>query len=159
MEFRKMRRSAQQLSNEECIEILKREPRGVLAVVGDEDYPYALPLDFVYEEDNGKIYFHCAKVGYKLDALRNNNKVSFCVYDEGFRKEGDWALNIKSIIIFGKIKFIEDQEETIERVRKLALKYYPTAEAVEEEIVKAGSRVQMLELTIEHMTGKLVNES
>ncbi|MBL7574579.1 hypothetical protein SAMN00017477_1781 [Peptoniphilus asaccharolyticus DSM 20463] len=159
MEFRKMRRSAQQLSNEECIEILKREPRGVLAVVGDEDYPYALPLDFVYEEENGKIYFHCAKVGYKLDALRNNNKVSFCVYDEGFRKEGDWALNIKSIIIFGKIKFIEDQEETIERVRKLALKYYPTAEAVEEEIVKAGSRVQMLELTIEHMTGKLVNES
>lgn len=159
MEFRKMRRSAQQLSNEECIEILKREPRGVLAVIGDEDYPYALPLDFVYEEENGKIYFHCAKVGYKLDALRNNNKVSFCVYDEGFRKEGDWALNIKSIIIFGKIKFIEDQEETIERVRKLALKYYPTAEAVEEEIVKAGSRVQMLELTIEHMTGKLVNES
>ncbi|MDY2986002.1 MAG: pyridoxamine 5'-phosphate oxidase family protein [Peptoniphilus sp.] len=159
MEFRKMRRSAQQLSNEKCIEILKREPRGVLAVIGDEDYPYALPLDFVYEEENGKIYFHCAKVGYKLDALRNNNKVSFCVYDEGFRKEGDWALNIKSIIIFGKIKFIEDQEETIERVRKLALKYYPTAEAVEEEIVKAGSRVQMLELTIEHMTGKLVNES
>lgn len=159
MEFRKMRRSAQQLSNEECIEILKREPRGVLAVIGDEDYPYALPLDFVYEEENGKIYFHCAKVGYKLDALRNNNKVSFCVYDEGFRKEGDWALNIKSIIIFGKIKFIEDQEETIERVRKLALKYYPTAEAVEEEIVKAGSRVQMLELTIEHITGKLVNES
>lgn len=155
--FRKMRRFRQQITEEECIEILKSEPRGVLAVHGEDGYPYALPIDFLY--DDGKIYFHCAKEGHKVDALKKDERVSFCVYDQGFRKEGDWALNIKSVILFGKIRFIEDREETIALVRKLGLKYYPTPEGVEEEISKAGSRVQMLELTIDHMTGKLVNES
>ena len=65
--FRKMRRFKQQLSEEECLEILKTAKRGVLAVLGDEGYPYAVPLDFVYED--GKIYFHCAKEGHKLDAI------------------------------------------------------------------------------------------
>lgn len=155
--FHKMRRFNQQLPEEECISILKGEPRGVLAVHGEDGYPYALPIDYIY--DGGKIYFHCAKEGYKLDALRQNNKVSFCVYDKGYKKDGEWALNIRSVIIFGSIRFIEEQEETVSHVRKLALKYYPTAEAVEEEIRKSGNRVQILELTIAHMTGKLVNES
>lgn len=108
---------------------------------------------------DGKIYFHCAKEGHKLDALAADNRVSFCVMDNGFKKDGDWALNIKSIIIFGKIKKIEDSGEAIELVRRLALKYYPSPEDVETEIKKDGMRMQMLELTIDHMTGKLVNES
>lgn len=157
--FRKMRRFNQQLTDEECIAILKSEPRGVLAVKGEDGYPYALPIDYYYDDENGKIYFHCAKEGHKIDALRADNRVSFCVYDKGFKKEGDWALNIKSVIIFGKINFAEDMDETIKRVRRLALKYYPTPEAVEEEIEKAGRRVQILELEIDHITGKLVNES
>lgn len=157
--FRKMRRFKQQLTDEECIAILKSEMRGVLAVKGEDGYPYALPIDYYYDDENGKIYFHCAKEGHKIDALRADNRVSFCVYDKGFKKEGDWALNIKSVIIFGKINFAEDMDETIKRVRRLALKYYPTPEAVEEEIEKAGRRVQILELEIDHITGKLVNES
>lgn len=156
-EFRKMRRFKQALPYEECEEILRGEPRGVLSVLGENGYPYGFPMDFVYED--GKLYFHCAKVGHKLDALRACDRVSFCVMDRGFRKEGDWALNIRSVIIFGRIRFIEDPEETIERVRHLGLKYYPTRESVEEEIRQAGARVQILELTIDHMTGKLVNES
>ncbi len=156
-EFRKMRRFKQALPYEECEEILRGEPRGVLSVLGENGYPYGFPMDFVYED--GKLYFHCAKVGHKLDALRACDRVSFCVMDQGYRKEGDWALNIRSVIIFGRIRFIEDPEETIERVRHLGLKYYPTRESVEEEIRQAGARVQILELTIDHMTGKLVNES
>ena len=155
--FRKMRRFKQQQSEETCISILKEQPRGVLAVHGEDGYPYAFPMDYVYAD--GKIYFHCANEGHKIDALKADNRVSFCVYNEGFRREGEWALNITSVVIFGRIRLIEDPEETIRTVRALGLKYYPSAEDVENEIRKDGSRVQMLELTIDHMTGKLVNES
>lgn len=156
-EFRKMRRFNQELSEKLCVSILKEEPRGILAVNGDNDYPYAFPMNYLYDE--GKIYFHCGKEGYKLDALKRSDKVSFCVCDKGFIKDGEWALNIQSVIVFGRIRFIDEPEETISHVRKLALKYYPTEEAVEEEIRKVGSKVQILELTIEYMTGKLVKES
>ena len=95
--FREMRRFKQQISEEECIQILKEQPRGVLSMLGDDDYPYGIPLDHWYCEENGRLYFHCAKTGHKLDAIRKHDKVSFCVYDEGFRREGDWALNIRSV--------------------------------------------------------------
>lgn len=155
--FRKMRRFKQEISEQECIDTLKEQPRGVLAVHGEDGYPYAFPMDYIYM--NEKLYFHCAKEGHKLDAIAADNRVSFCVMDEGFRKDGDWALNIRSIVIFGRVKRIDDADETLKVVRQLGLKYYPTAESVEEEIRKAIARVQILELSIEHMTGKLVNES
>ncbi|HZK09630.1 MAG TPA: pyridoxamine 5'-phosphate oxidase family protein [Clostridia bacterium] len=155
--FRKMRRFKQEISEQECIDTLKEQPRGVLAVYGEDGYPYAFPMDYIYM--NEKLYFHCAKEGHKLDAIAADNRVSFCVMDEGFRKDGDWALNIRSIVIFGRVKRIDDADETLKVVRQLGLKYYPTAESVEEEIRKAIARVQILELSIDHMTGKLVNES
>lgn len=155
--FSKMRRFKQEISEQECIDTLKEQPRGVLAVHGEDGYPYAFPMDYIYM--NEKLYFHCAKEGHKLDAIAADNRVSFCVMDEGFRKDGDWALNIRSIVIFGRVKRIDDADETLKVVRQLGLKYYPTAESVEEEIRKAIARVQILELSIDHMTGKLVNES
>lgn len=155
--FRKMRRSNQQLTDSECTEILINEPRGIMAVHGEDGYPYAFPMDYVYID--GKLYFHCAKDGHKIDAISNDNRVSFCVMDKGFKKDGDWALNIKSVIIFGKIRTVENAGDITEIARNLGLKYYPTAEEVEVEIEKAISRVRILELTIDHMTGKLVNES
>lgn len=157
MMFRNMRRWKQKLSEQECIDVLIHAPRGVLAVHGEDGYPYAFPMNYLYWD--GKIYFHCAKEGHKLDALACNDKVSFCVMDEGFRKSGDWALNIKSIIIFGCVKKMTKSQETMDNIRQIGLKYYPTADGVEEEIRKAGAQVQILELTIDHMTGKLVNES
>lgn len=156
--FRKMRRFKQQVPEETCIEILKREPRGVLAVLGDDGYPYTVPLDFYYDESDGKIYFHGAKEGHKLDAIAKCDKVSFCVMDQGFKKDGDWALNITSVVVFGRIKPVDDFEKTKEKVCKLGLKYHPTAQAVEIEWENAKNRVLCLELTPEHMTGKLVNE-
>lgn len=155
--FRGMRRFKQQLTEQECVDVLTHAPRGVLAVQGEDGYPYAFPMNYIYLD--GKIYFHCAKAGHKLDALASDNRVSFCVMDEGYRKDGDWALNIKSIIIFGQVKKIETAQETVEIVRQIGLKYFPTVEGVEEEIRKTVAYVQILELSIDHMTGKLVNES
>ena len=77
--FREMRRSKQQLSQEECTEILKQEVRGVLSVLGEDGYPYGMPLDHWYDEKNGKIYFHGAKEGHKIDAIKACDKVSYCL--------------------------------------------------------------------------------
>ena len=156
--FRKMRRFKQQLSDAECLEVLETQPRGVLAVLGDEDYPYAVPLNFLYRD--GKLYFHGAREGHKLDAIRRHDKVSFCVLDGGYRREGEWALNIRSVIVFGRIRpMAKDEPEIEELLRALGNKYNPDPADVERELRGALGRVQMLELTVERMTGKLVNES
>ena len=156
--FRAMRRARQQLDERECLELLEKEPRGVLAVLGDKDYPYAVPLDFLYRD--GKLYFHCAREGHKLDALRRHDKASFCVTDGGFRREGDWALHFRSVIIFGRVRLMGHDEEGIEALlRALGNKYNPDPDDVERELCGALPRVQLLELTVEHMSGKLVREA
>lgn len=95
--FREVARQKQVLTSEQIIEILKTEKRGVLSVQGDNGYPYGLPMNFWYNEENGYIYFHSGKKGHKTDAISADNKVSFCVYDEGYRKDGEWSLNISSV--------------------------------------------------------------
>lgn len=157
--FREMIRKKQQLSQEECIEILKAEPRGVLSLMGDEGYPYGLPIDHWYCPEDGKLYFHCGRKGHKIDAIRRCDKASFCVIDQGYRKEGDWALNIKSVIVFGRISIVEDQQQAIDITRRLSFKYTSDAEYIEREIRQSGANVLCFALTPEHMTGKLVNES
>lgn len=156
MSFRPMRRFRQQLSDEECIAILQEEKRGVLALFGDDGYPYAVPLNFVY--DKGKLYFHCAPAGHKIDAIRRSDKVSFCVTNRGEKPDDDWAYFVKSVIVFGRARLLTDRNEIIDKCRLLGLKYYPDAREVEEEIQKDGHRVACIELTAEHMTGKRVHE-
>ena len=153
--FRKMRRFKQQLDESECAEILRKEPRGVLALLGDDGYPYALPLDFVYRD--GKLYFHCAAEGHKIDAIRRCDKASFCVTEAGELAPGQWWRVVRSVIAFGRVRILENREEILSHVRALGLKYAPP-DYVESELQKDGQRVQCLELTIEHMTGKRVNE-
>ena len=157
--FREMRRFKQQITPEECIEVLKNEPRGVLSVLGDDDYPYGLPVSHYYDEETGNIYFHCAAVGHKIDAIAKHDKVSFCVMDKGYRKEGDWALNIKSVIAFGRAKLLEDRARVHEVCGMLTRKFTEDPEYLEKELRINGDRVQVVEITVEHMTGKLVNES
>ena len=111
--FREMARKKQLISEEECIELLKKEPRGVLSVLGDDDYPYGMPLNHYYCEEDGKIYFHGGKSGHKIDSIKKHNKASFCVYDQGFRNDGEWALTIRSVIVFGKIEIIDDMEKIL----------------------------------------------
>ena len=159
--FRNMRRFKQQISDEQCIQILKEQPRGVLSMLGDDDYPYGIPLDHWYCEENGKLYFHCARTGHKLDAVRKHNKVSYCVHDQGFRKEGDWALNINSVVIFGRIRIVDDTEDDLRRriATGLCRKFTDDEAFLQRELTHALPRAVFLELTPEHMTGKLVNES
>ena len=149
----------QQISDAECKEILKNEKRGVLSLLGDDGYPYGLPLSHLYSEEDNKIYFHGAKEGHKIDAIKNYEKASFCVYDSGYRKEDDWALNINSVIVFGKIRLVTAPDLTRQICTKLVQKFTDDQEYLEKELKNALPHVQCLELEIEHMTGKLVNES
>ncbi|MBO5551174.1 MAG: pyridoxamine 5'-phosphate oxidase family protein [Lachnospiraceae bacterium] len=157
--FRGMRRFKQQIPEEECIEILKNEYRGVLSVLGDEGYPYGMPLDHWYSEKDGKIYFHGAKEGHKLDAISRCPKVSYCVMDKGYRNEGEWALNIRSVIVFGRMSIVEDEEKKKEICTCICRKFTDDEAYLEQEMKNAFPRVCCLELDIEHMTGKLVNEA
>ena len=157
--FREMRRFKQQISKEECAQILREQPRGVLSMIGDDGYPYGIPLDHWYCEEDNRLYFHCAKVGHKIDAIAACDKVSYCVIDNGFRRDGEWALNIKSVVVFGRMRIVEDEEKKREICTNLVRKFTDDKAYLQKELTNAFPRVNCLELAIEHMTGKLVNES
>lgn len=157
--FPAMRRWKQQLTQQECVALLKQEPRGVLSLMGEDGYPYGLPISYWYCEADGKIYFHGAKSGHKINAIQRCDKASFCVYDQGFQREGEWALNIKSVIVFGRIQPVEDAQKNEEICRNLSAKFTDDPAYVQWELENSGSNVLCLALTPEHMTGKLVNES
>lgn len=156
--FRKMNRIKQALSQEECIDILKKELRGVLSVLGDDDYPYGLPINHFYNEEDGKLYFHSGRIGHKIDAIKRHPKVSFCVYDEGKRNDGDWFLTIRSVIVFGKIEIIENQEKVYDIARKLSHKFTQDENYIEQEVEKSGPATFMFAIVPEFMTGKRVTE-
>ena len=157
--FRKMARVKQQISEDECIELLKQEKRGVLSVLGDDDYPYGMPINHFYNDEDGKIYFHGGKSGHKVDAILRHDKASFCVYDQGYMNDGDWALNIRSVIVFGRIEVIEDMDKVYDISRRLSYKFTDDESYIDHEIENAGPRTLMFALVPEHMTGKLVKEA
>jgi len=153
--FREMRRIRQQLPPAECEAILFRGSSGVLAVSGDDGYPYAVPLSYVY--DGGKIYFHCAKQGHKLDAVARCDKVSFCVTDRDDVVPEEYTTHFRSVIVFGRARVLEDEEEKLSAFAKLAEKYSPgeaLAAGRAEELARQYPRVNILALTPEHLTGK-----
>ena len=151
-------RARQQISEEECIRILKEQKRGVLCVLGDDDYPYGTPTNHFYCEEDGRIYFHSNKKGHKVDAMKKHDKICFVVYDEGFKKEGDWALNIKSVVVFGRVEFIEDEPTIVRIMTDLCHKFTDDEAYIAKEMKTAGGTL-LFALVPEHMTGKLVNES
>lgn len=157
--YRKMRRFKQEITREECIEVLKKAPRGVLSMHGENGFPYSVPINQYYDEENGKLYFHGAKEGLKLDLLRENNKVCFTIIDEGYQNEGEWPMHFHSVICLGTIHEVTDHKSFVYHLRKLGNKYYPSEEDVEDLIAKTISRICMLEMDIEKMTGKHVKES
>lgn len=157
--FRELLRKKKKLPLEECIRLLETETRGVLSVLGDEGYPYGMPMNHWYEQEDGKLYFHCGKAGHRLDALKKENKVSFCVYDQGYRQEGEWALNVKSVIVFGKIEILNDEEKIAEITAKLSHKFTQDEEYIRQEIATFARNTLLLVLTPEHICGKAVQES
>lgn len=156
--FREMRRKKKEITATAAKHLLTIERRGVLAVNGDEGYPYAIPVNYLYCEDEGKIYFHGARAGHKVDAIKRSDKICFTVFGNESVKDEAWAPYVQSAVVFGRCKLIADQEEAISLVRKLATKYYPDARLVEEEVVASGRAVQMFEITIEHISGKEIQE-
>ena len=153
MEFRSMRRKRQQLSEAESIEILRKSTSGTLALLGDNGYPYAVPISYVYAE--GKLYFHSALSGHKIDAIRNCNKASFCVIDKDDVRPEKYTTYFRSVIAFGRIHIIEDEQEKLETARLLGDRYNPNQEeALQKELDKGLSRMVMILFDIEHLTGK-----
>ncbi|MCM1114007.1 MAG: pyridoxamine 5'-phosphate oxidase family protein [Clostridium sp.] len=151
--FREMRRKRQLLSKAETEEILNSCTSGVLAVIGDEGYPYTVPLSYVYTD--GKIYFHCAKSGHKLDAVQGCDKVSFCVISKDDILAEKFTTKYKSVVVFGKIKVLKTIEEMEQPIRILTRKYVKDNEnGITQEFEGAKNNMYMLELSIEHMTGK-----
>ena len=152
--FREMRRQKQQLSEKETIAVLERGTSGVLVVSGDGGYPYAVPLSYVYRD--GKIYFHCAKTGHKIDAIKENDKVSFCVIDQDEIVSEKYTTYFRSVIAFGRARIMEDPKEIWDAIDALAQKYAPhdSAENRQKAIEKDVAPMLMVEITIEHMTGK-----
>jgi len=157
--FRALIRKNKALSDEECIRILQTQKRGVLSVIGENGYPYGMPMDHWYNEEDGRLYFHCGNIGHRLDALKKDNRVCFCVYDEGYQEPGQWALNIKSVIVFGKIQIIDDMDRIVDITTKLSYKFTQDTSYIEDEIAHHAHRTLLLELTPEHICGKLVKES
>ena len=157
--FRELTRKKQQLSREECVEVLKNETRGVLSVSGMDGYPYGMPMNHYYNEADGAIYFHCSKVGHRLEALRRDNRASFCVYDGGYRKAGEWALNVRSVIAFGRVEILNDPARIVEISAALSHKFTSDEEYIQREIERFGKATLLLRLLPEHLCGKLVNES
>ncbi len=157
--FRPLVRKSKELSKEACIELLKNETRGVLSVLGDDDYPYGMPINHYYNEEDGKIYFHTGNIGHRLEALQKHNKVSFCVFDKGYRNEGEWAYNVKSVICFGKIEISDDYDKIVDITTKLSYKFTSDDNYISEEIRVNHRRTRLLIMDVEHICGKLVNES
>ena len=152
--FREMRRRRQQLSQAECVEILNRNTSGILAVLGDNGYPYAVPLSYVY--DGSVLYFHCSKSGHKLDAIKSYDKVSFCVVDQDDVVPKKYTTYFRSVILFGRAGLLDKDEEILSAIEKLAIKYHPTDNKENRDIAikKEFAAMCIVKIEIDNMTGK-----
>lgn len=156
--FRPMRREKQQLSPEACQALLIKQRRGVLAMVGDGGYPYALPMNFWYDPEENALYFHGAREGHKLDAISRESRVCFTVMDEGRPSEADWSFYVNSVVVFGRAEPVADRELAREKAWQLGRKYYPTEEELSALMERSFPRIQLIRMEIEHMSGKQVHE-
>lgn len=156
--FRKMRREKCELEKNSAENILRKGLFGILALSGDENYPYAVPINYAVEDN--KIYFHSAATGHKIDAIKNNEKASFCVVDKHDVISEELTSYYTSVIAFGKIKIIENKEEKIHGLELLAKKYSPSIDKnfKDKEIYGKLQALSVIVLEIEHLTGKAARE-
>ena len=157
--FRKMRRQKCELSLETAEKILREGIFGVLSLSGDDGYNYAVPIN--YAVDDNKIYFHSAKSGHKLDAIKNNDKVSFCVVDSHEVVAEEFTSYFTSVIAFGRIKIVEDNliQEKKHALELLADKYSPNvSDQLREKEISRVNAVSIMVLEIEHLSGKAARE-
>lgn len=156
--FREIRKKKNEINIAMAKLLLESSRRGVLAVNGDDGYPYAIPINYVYDDEAQRIYFHGAKIGHKVDALRACDKVCFTVFGNETVRTESWAPFMQSVVVFGRCHLMEAGPEATGRLKQLAMKYYPSEQLVDEEITQSGKAVQVFEIEIEHMSGKEVQE-
>lgn len=156
--FRPIRRKKKEISAEQSKTLLRNARRGVLAVNGDNNYPYAIPVNYLYDEENQRIYFHGSRIGHKVDAIKLCDKVCFTVFGNETVKEEIWAPFLQSVVVFGRCRLVEEGERATALLKRFAMKYYPSESMVDEEISLSGKAVQMYEIEIEHFSGKEVQE-
>ncbi len=155
--FREMRRKKQLLSEAETVEVLKTCTSGVLGVTGDNDYPYAVPLSYVYKDN--KLFFHCAKAGHKMDGIERNDKVTFCVIEKDEVIQKTFTTHFRSVIVFGRAKILTEDSERRSALESLVEKYSPDYVAEgQREMERDWNRVCIVEVKIENMTGKAAIE-
>ena len=157
--FRELTRKNKAATREECIRLLESEKRGVLSVQGDDGYPYGMPMNHWYDPETGCLWFHCGHGGHREDALRRCDKVSYCVYDEGYTEPGDWVNHVTSVIVFGRMEIIDDRDEIIRVATALTRKFTPDEAYLQFELEHFAHETLLLKLTPEHMCGKHVTES
>ncbi len=150
--FKEMRRKNRELETEEAIEILKKCEYGILSTVGENEYPYGVPVSYIYYND--AIYFHSAIEGNKLDNILNNNKVSFCVVGDTEVLPHIFSTNYESVIIFGKATEVFEGEKIsalIEILNKYSKEYLQEGK---EYIKNASAKVKLVKISIDHISGK-----
>lgn len=151
--FRQMRRFKQLLPQETAVDILNRNTSGTLALSGDDNYPYAVPISYVYAD--GKLYFHSAKNGHKIDAIKKHEKASFCVIDQDQIVPEKYTTYFRSVIAFGKVHLVEDMNEIRRIATVLAMKYSADfKDGIPKEIDSSIKNMAIIEMTIDHMTAK-----
>lgn len=151
--FRPMRRSRQALPEAECKALLTQASSGVLAVSGDDGYPYAVPMSFVYDK-NETLYFHCAPCGHKLDAIQKDPKASFCVTAQDEVHPERLTTYYKSVITFGKARILENADESLQALMLLGEKYGVEHAKLPQEIKRYDGKVKIIAFAIEHVSGK-----
>ena len=156
--FRPIRKKKNELSTEDTKQILREARRGVLAVNGEDGYPYAIPINFIYDKTAGRIYFHSSRTGYKLDAIKVCDKVCFTAYGTEIVREEAWAPYMRSAVVFGRCRLLESTPETMALLKRFAMKYYPEEQLADEEIRQDGAAAQLFEIEIHHLSGKEVQE-
>ena len=158
--FRELTRSRKSLPETTCIQLLKTEKRGVLSVIGLEGYPYGMPIHHYYREQDGCLYFHCGRQkSHRLDALKQCDRVSFCVYDGGTQEENHWALRVQSVIVFGTIEVVDDPALIQEIGTALSRKFTSDEAYILQELQRSGPATLLLHLTPAHISGKWVTEA
>ena len=157
--FKPIRKKINEIDHSAVEALLQSNRRGIIAMNGDEGYPYAIPINYFYDCVGQKIYFHGAKAGHKVDALKTSDKVCFTVYgNERIDESESWAPYVQSVVVFGRCRLLEAGLESIERLKEFAMKYYPDETLADEQIARNGRATQMFEITIEHMSGEQVQE-
>ena len=156
--FRPIRKKKNDIGVEAAEQLLLHCRRGVLAMNGVEGYPYAVPINFYFDKESCKIYFHGARTGHKVEALRACDKVCFTVYGNKTVKEEAWAPFMQSVVVFGRCRLVEPGESATALLKKFTMKYYPDEQLADQEIARAGKAAQMFEIEIEHLSGKEVQE-